>query len=1339
MVKTKRLVLFVFLWALLLLNFSVTVKAQYPQQNEIMDVSNLNIDDIAQDSIGYIWLATERGLDRLDCYQNHSYFDHNSSLSSSSIRRIYVDKRGTVYAFTMNDIHIYDRKNNDFIRIKNNSSDNWTTGVTEDNNDGIWYSTGNGLYKIDAKSRSTHRVLLPILTHPILDICASDNGIIWAAMKDGTVNIYNPQLNRIVGRMNMMNFQQIVKGPWENTICGVQSSRIIVFNTLTMKAIRTIVPPNSPIIIKAGATADRRLYYLTSDFHLYIYNRNNSIVSNYVKIGDNAYISDLLIDKSSNIWIGTMANGYVFISSKQSKFDADNNLSSYFHNKFVTYLTSNKTNKIWVATYYEGLKEYDKNTKTIKSILSFKEERQTTIPDISSCFCDSKKRLWASTKDAVYCFKTIPATTLMKKYTSLKDVRHIIEDRQGNIWFISDGKGVFELPSTSSDKLITPYPTLPKVANIAFLCQLRSGEYVFSSYGINLYIGYPSGRCVPFNKCRNFGKEIATVIYIFEDSRGLIWMGTYHYGLLCYNPRTCRMQNFTIKNGLPSNDVLSITEDKKGHIWMSTSYGLSEYTGNGTFFNYFTSGSLLGNQYHERSVFNEGDLIYFTGNHGITSFNPEAVSSNHRAIPFMIDYLSTDMNTYYMAGPTESEKLKLSYKENSFNVSFLGFDYASANNLKYSYILEGFDKSWSAPSNNRSVRYSNISPGTYYLKAKVCDADGHWNNKVLTLKIVIPPAPWVSWWAYLLYIIIIIFLVMWALRVYNDYKMNQERVKLSELTLSKERELNQAKINFFENVSHELRTPLGLIYAPFCELLKIGGFTQKGNEYMSLMGSNIERLMTLVEQILNFAQLKSETLSLSVKKLDIVGLVWKVLKRFRGENEEKHIETSFSSTEEHLMMYVDEDKVDKILSNLLSNAFKYTPSNGSILLTMKKVTAQEVMNIFGYHNLIDTTYVLISIKDTGIGIEKDEIDKIFDRFYRSTKKKVSTEVGSGIGLYYIRCLVTQQKGFIKAEQNPDKGSNFMFCLPVSDSSFNASEIVGSPEDVEIKTEDTEYTTPQVIEEKEEEEGPEEEQRTDEEKPLLLIVEDEPNLQKFLGLLLGHYYNIQKAFDGREGLQIAQKIIPDIILLDVMMPVLNGYEVCESIKNNINTCHIPVVMLSAKTNVVEQIEGVNSGADVYIPKPFNPDYLISVLQGVLSNRKRMQHLIVESSQADDKVKQEEIALNQLDQELLSTLNERIESNIDNLELSVDELAKGLNFSRSTFYRKIKSLTGFSPNDYIRVFRVRKAAQLINIGEKNLSEIADITGFSTQSYFSLVFKKHFGMTPSEYKAAHDKNKK
>jgi YesN/AraC family two-component response regulator len=271
-----------------------------------------------------------------------------------------------------------------------------------------------------------------------------------------------------------------------------------------------------------------------------------------------------------------------------------------------------------------------------------------------------------------------------------------------------------------------------------------------------------------------------------------------------------------------------------------------------------------------------------------------------------------------------------------------------------------------------------------------------------------------------------------------------------------------------------------------------------------------------------------------------------------------------------------------------------------------------------------------------------------------------------------------------------------------------------------------------------EEKPEESIKDDvAEKPLLLIIEDEIKLQEFLGLLLGRYYKIQKAFDGKEGLEIARKTIPDIILLDVMMPVMDGYEVCEKIKNDINTCHIPVVMLSAKSNVGEQIEGVNSGADVYVPKPFHPDYLISVLQGVLSNRKRVQNLIIENRHTDNVAKDENVVINQLDKKLLTTLDQRIENNIGDDEFSIDALAKELFFSRSTFYRKIRSLTGVSPKDYIRIYRLKKAARLIESGEKNLSEIADITGFSTQTYFSAVFKKQFGMTPSEYKTAHDKS--
>jgi signal transduction histidine kinase/ligand-binding sensor domain-containing protein len=1059
--EVERFVFLLSMLTFLSLSFPATVEGQFIQQNEVMDVSNLNVNDIAQDSVGYIWLATERGLDRLDGYQNHAYFDSNSSLSSSAMKKVYVNKSGVVYIFSaLNDIYIYDRKVNNFIFIKNVSVDKWTTGITEDKSGTIWYGTGTGLYKIDAKSRTTHMVRIPLLMGPVADVEDSDNDLLWISMKNGKAYVYNYRQNKIVSVLKDGNFQQIVKGPWKNTLCGVQVSKIIVFNSLTDKEIKTIVPPDiNPTIIKAGTTVDRRLYFLTNECRLYIYDKNNAITSNYVGLDDNSntYITDILIDKASNIWIGTMADGYKFISSKQSIFDVDNVLSNYFHNDFVTYLTGNGADKIWVATYYEGLKEFDRKTKTLKNILQFKREKRTIVPDVSCCFCDSKKRLWATSSDAVYCFKTNPVTTLLKKY-SLKDVRYITEDRRGNILIISNDNGAFWKLSPNSDRPVRPYPTLSYKANIAFVTQLHSGKYLFSSYGYGVCIGDDKGHYSMMYNGMDFKNELCCVIYIYEDFRGLIWMGTYHYGLLCYNPRTRQMRHFTVKNGLPSNDVLAITSDKEGDIWMSTSYGLSKYVGHGSFVDYFTNGNLLGNQYHERSVFSDKGVLYFTGNHGMTSFIPEKVKVRHNDIPFMIDYITTDKQTYYLLGLKDSETLKLSYKEGSFNVSFLGLDFASSNNLRYSYMLEGFDKTWSTPSSIRSVSYSNVTPGTYYLKAKVCDADGQWNNKILTLKIVVPAAPWASWWANIIYALIILFIVYWVLRVYNEYKLNQERAKLSEKTLAQERDLNQAKINFFENVSHELRTPLGLIYAPFCELLKIGSFTKRECEYMSLIGSNIDRLMVLIEQILSFAQLKSETMPLQVSKVDIVGIAWKVLSRFRGENEEKHIETSFSSTEEHIIMYVDEDKLDKILSNLLSNAYKYTPSRGNIVMSMRTVTADEVTRIFGNNDLIDTSYVLVSIKDSGIGIDKDEINKIFDRFYRSSKRKVSLEVGNGIGLYYIKCLVTKQKGLIKAERNVDKGSNFMFCLPMSDTSFSPSEIKGEQKGTEADAETLDYDT-----------------------------------------------------------------------------------------------------------------------------------------------------------------------------------------------------------------------------------------------------------------------------------------
>ena len=491
---------------------------------------------------------------------------------------------------------------------------------------------------------------------------------------------------------------------------------------------------------------------------------------------------------------------------------------------------------------------------------------------------------------------------------------------------------------------------------------------------------------------------------------------------------------------------------------------------------------------------------------------------------------------------------------------------------------------------------------------------------------------------------------------------------------------------------------------------------------MSLMEKNIQHLMMLVEQILNFSHLKSETLSLSVCRKDVVGIVLMILDRFKGENEEKHIVTSFTCPEDKLVMYIDEDKLDKILSNLLSNAFKYTPSKGTIEVSLQISACQEIKDRFRQEQVLDSDYALFSVADNGIGIEKDEADKIFDRFYRS--KNGESIVGSGIGLYYVKCLVKKHKGLIKAECNDSGGTTFLFCLPVSEDIFKDSEKEKALTD--NMSEDHPVTIAPRLETEPDEPASAEQDR---DKPSLLIVDDEPNFQTFLSDLLQPYYLIDKAFNGQEGLEKTLELIPDMIVMDVMMPMMNGYELCDKIKNDPRTCHIPVVMLTAKSNVSEHIEGMNSGADIYISKPFHPDYLMSVLRGVIANRKRMQHILVDKSRDERSAALER--LNDADRELLAHLDEKIKAELNNSELSVDVLASELNFSHSTFYRKIKSLTGLSPNDYVRMYRLKAAAKFIESGSLNLAEIANKTGFGTQSYFSALFKKYYGMTPSEYK--------
>lgn len=1306
-----------------------------------MDISNLHIQSIAQDSVGYVWMATARGLNRIDAYKKSNFYFHTSSptsLCDDNLYDLYVTREGKLIAFTRWGVNIYNRFNNNFVRLK---GDNPIAGFScaEQARDGkVWLGVAspNLMAYADLTDNSIHQLYVPWLNGKIETIVCDDSGLLWLSLAQNQgVCIFNPYTRRLVRRLN--NIEGVFKSPYKQVLYAhTKDHRIVLLNTRSLKMTRLVCQLPHDVVMM-DVTADKRFYFLTHDMTLSIYNTHLRTFDKRMITGvNNVYnITSLMVDHQKNIWVGTFEEGYRFIPVAKRTFDVDAPLAEHFRNQFVTFMTGDGKDRFWIATRHSGLHEFDRRTNTDKMLLNLHLTNEECA--IACCFHDSRKRLWAATVKALYCYDTQKGTTLTHKYTNIMKSRYVTEDRNGNIWAICEGNGgIWMLPTLSQGGFRRAFASsIASNANITYLMQLRSGRYLFSSYGDNVYLADARGHVEPlFKNCTpRVTSFLRSVIYLYEDSRHVLWLGTYGSGLMSYDVLHKKIRVYTMANGLPSNDILSIVEEPSHHVlWLSTSYGLSKLAG-GSFMNYFAKNGLLGNQYHERATYSCNGVLYFTGNHGITSFSPRNISNTHYSIPFGIESITTDAGTYFTA--SLAEKLKLRYNENSFTVSFMGFDYATANSLQYSYILEGYDKQWSIPSTTHIVKFSDLPSGSYLLKVKVADNSGCWSSRTATLRIVIPPAPWATWWAILIYIVLTAYMVYLAMRFYIRYRVDKEKIKLSEVTLSKERELNQAKINFFENVSHELRTPLGLIYGPFCELLKQGNFGKKENEYMLLMGANIERLMILIEQILSFSHLGSETLSLSVARRDVVAIVWKVLKRFRGANEEKHIETSFSSTDEHLVMYADEDKLDKILTNLLSNAFKYTPSGGKILLSLKIHPAADICDMFGQSEVPYSNYVLISVTDSGMGIAPDETDKIFDRFYRSASGNNTSIGGSGIGLYYTRCLVKKHKGFIKAQCNATQGgSTFMFCLPLSDAAYSVSEkkkydgqVVA--DDASTMNIESIASTSQVVQDDIVPSASDD----DNNKPLLLIVEDEPGMQSFLSSMLQADYNIHKAFDGGEGLEMAQKIVPDIILMDVMMPVMNGYVLCDRLKNDISTCHIPIVMLTAKGSIDERIEGVRAGADVYISKPFNPDYLKSVVQGVILNRRRMQHLIADCGQADNSVEKKEAVahLSKIDRELLTHLDEKIEAELNNSELAVDDLACELNLSRSTFYRKIKSLTGCSPNDYIRVYRVKKAAQLIENDEYNLAEIADMTGFGTQSYFSAIFKKHFGMTPSEYK--------
>ena len=808
------------------------------------------------------------------------------------------------------------------------------------------------------------------------------------------------------------------------------------------------------------------------------------------------------------------------------------------------------------------------------------------------------------------------------------------------------------------------------------------------------------------------------VNHVYKDSRGLVWIATRE-GLNVYDTRRHMFLDLFPVVEAKGNFIAAITEDQERNMWVSTSRKVIRVTvasdGKGSYLfdsrAYNSEDGLQNCDFNQRSIKTlHNGIIAIGGLYGVNIFAPDHIRYNKMLPNVMFTGLSL-FDEAVKVGQSyggrvliekelnDVENVEFDYKQNIFSVSFASDNYNLPEKTQYMYKLEGFNNDWlTLPVGVHNVTFTNLAPGKYVLRVKAINSDGYVGIKEATLGIVVNPPFWMSWWAYLLYaagLVVVLFLAR-----YRMLKREREKFHLQQIEneVAKNEEINNMKFRFFTNVSHELRTPLTLIISPLEGMLK-ETTDELQSTRLQLMYRNAQRLLHLVNQLLDFRKGEMSTLQLSLSEGDIISYVHSVCNSFLLMADKKHIQFSFFSGIDTFSMAFDADKVGKIVMNLLSNAFKFTPEGGRVTVMIEHVTGTP-----------DT--LEIKIADTGIGISDVDKEHIFDRFYQADHKGVEETTGNGIGLSLVRDFVTLHEGEVKVFDNIGTGSVFVIQFPVK----HVETQVQLPEETGMSVGDEEDR--EMKEEVREETG-----RKD--SPLLLVVDDNEDFRIFMRYSLELQYRVKLAVNGNEAWEMMQEELPDLVISDVMMPQMDGNELCRLIKQDKRTAHIPVILLTARQNTEAKLEGLQTGADDYVTKPFNMTILVLRIRKLieLSRYHRVTQGMIDPAPS-------EIVITSLDEKLIEKAIKYVEDNMSRTELSVEELSRELGMSRVHLYKKLLQITGKTPIEFIRVIRLKRAAQLLRESQLHVSEVAFEVGFNNPKYFSRYFKDEFGVLPSVY---------
>lgn len=1303
---------------------------------------------IFQDRLGYLWIGTADGLNRYDgiSFKTYKYkSDDSLSINNNDIITIYEDKKGNLWVGTTTGLNLYNREKDKFIPIPNIHK--YVRCFCEYNDGRLLIGSPGGLYLFNPRDFTFKEINNSINIESILH---DRNNNFWLGTFRGLLlldtNHYSvraiiPDKKLGIESNNMIHalFQDSYGGIWIGTSSdGLRYMTYDKNNPQNTHFINYKSDPASKDAISEGA-----IYAITEDENenLWIGVENgglnlidlktiskkkvvfNHIVYNPFNVeglSDNS-IHFLLRDKQNTMWIGTYGNGINYYNAFLQKFNHfmhQANSNSSINNDRVNAIYD-EDKYLWLGTE-EGLNVLDKSKNTFQ-YYSYQYNKPNSIGSNAAWAIrrDSRNNMWIGLwcgglnlfDERTKTFKRYLFDPSNPKSIGSNNVLAIIETKDKNLWIATmlGGLNRFDYKTNTFERYKVDYNKNSISSDwVQDLLEASDGNiWISTTTAVNVFDRTKNHFTTyvhdPLNP-KSISYDVS--ICFFEDSKKNMWIGTSN-GLNLFNKTDSTFKHYFKSDGLPDDIIKAIQEDNHGNLWLSTNNGISEFV-NGTnapdkpvFKNYNVNDGVQSKEFISRSSFkNKDGLIFFGGNNGYNVFDPDKIKTNPSIPNIVFTKLLIfnkpvglgDKNSPLKNDISMTKVLKLSHVQSVFTVEFAALNLIAPENNQYAFILEGFEKEWNYVGKQHSATYTNLNPGRYTLKVKASNNDGLWNEEGTTLEIIIMPAWWQTWAAKGAYLLLIL-LAIYFFRKHTIISVNLKNELWREhMEKKKSEELQQLKNQFFTNVSHELRTPLTLILGP---LKKLTSEAESGSPLQTIY-RNASRLKMLVDQIMDFSKIESHMMKLNLAHNDIVDLILTCSENFKELAVQKNISLAFKSTISSCFCDFDTDKIEKILANILSNALKNTPEGGSVLINIDFEKQSGTL--------------MINITDTGKGIDPEEIDHIFDRFFTSPKQSAEYS-GTGIGLDLTRKLVELHKGTISVASTLQKGSTFTVKLP-----FKSNRVTS--EVLEKMLANTMPFNPLKQNKSISSEATHENR--------ILIIDDNPDMCDYIESILSDSFDVIKLLDSTEAHQYMLNYMPDLIISDVVMPGINGFELVKQIRNDLRFSHIPVILLTARATVNDHVTGFETGADDYIYKPFESEILKARVKNLILQKENLRkHFIGTNGIINPKLK-----TNNLDVQFIDDILNLIKAHFSEPEFNVNDIIEKTGMSRSIFYKKYKALSDQPINDLIKNFRLKKAAELLLSGQFNVSQIAYDCGFSDPAYFSKVFKEHYKISPKEY---------